>query len=233
MSLPSGGVRRVPAPSIHRIVEAQAARWSRRQPRADASPPAAIAVARLGSSGAHAVAERVARQLGFGFFGSEIVDAIANDEGVRRELVAGLDERVQNAIERYVIDGFRHRPFGEADYLRAVTRVVSALAHRGRAVMLGRGAAAIVDPTRTLRVLVVAPFGWRSARLAEREHLTEHEARERLALEDAGRRDFYRRSFGFDHTDPLNHHLVVNTAELGLEAAEHVVLAAYAKRFAS
>lgn len=217
--------------SVHQLVDAQAARWNRSHVRAEEPGPAAIAVARLGCSGAHEIAEGVARRLGYGFFGSEIVDAIARDQGVGRELVAGLDERVRNAIERYVIDGFRHHEFGEAEYRRAVTRIVTTLAHRGRAVILGRGAAAIVDPARTLRVLVVAPLAWRSARLAERERIALDVARDRLTAEDSGRRAFYRRDFGFDHTDPLNHHLVLNTAELGIEAAERVVVSAYAQRF--
>lgn len=70
---------------------------------------------------------------------------------------------------------------------------------------LGRGTAAIVDPARTLRVLVAAPLAWRSARLAQRKGISPDVARDRLTAEDSGRRAFHRRDFGFDHNDKRNH----------------------------
>jgi cytidylate kinase len=219
------------ARSVHHLVELQGRRWSREQARAAAPAAPSIAFARLGCAGAREVAERAALRLGFGFFGSEIVDQIAQDEGVNRALVAGLDERVRNSIERYVIDGFRRRSFAEIDYFRAVTRVVSTLAHRGHVVLLGHGAAAIADPAHALRILVVAPLEWRIARFAEHAGVSPDDARERLAVEDGGRSDFYRRNFDFDHAAPLNYDLVVNTAALGIDVAVQVVLAAYTGRF--
>jgi cytidylate kinase len=217
--------------SIQQLVEMQGRRWARSLERVTAPREPSIAISRLRYSGAHEVAEKLAENLGYGFFGSEIVDEIAKDEGVRRELVAGLDERVQSAIERYVIDGFRHRKFAETDYLRAVTRVVSTIARRGKAVILGRGAAAIVDPAHALRVLVVAPLAWRSARLAEMQGLPREKAADRLALEDRERRDFHRRDFNFEQMDPVNYDVIVNTGSLGIEASTATILAAFHQRF--
>lgn len=217
--------------SIQSLVETQGRRWAMSLGRGAASPQPSIAIARLGYSGAHEVAQEVARQLGFGFFGSEIVEQIAKDEGVSRDLVAGLDERVQNAIERFVIDGFRHRQFEESDYIRGVTHVISTLARRGRVVILGRGAPAIVDPTHVLRVLVIAPKQARAARLAQMHAMTSKEAAERIDVEDREREEFYRRCFSFDQSDPLNYDLVVNTASLGLEPATATILEAFRRRF--
>lgn len=209
----------------------QGRRWARTLARTDAAAQPSIAIARLRYSGAHEVAQRVAEQLGFGFFGAEIVDQIAQDQGVSRDLVAGLDERVQNAIERYVIDGFRHRQYEESDYVRGVIRVISTLARRGRVVILGRGAAAIVDPAHALRVLVVAPKAWRTARLVEIHPTTAREASDRIDIEDRERHEFHRRSFHFDQTDPLVYDLVVNTASLGIAAAAATIVDAFRQRF--
>jgi cytidylate kinase len=217
--------------SIQSLVEMQGRRWARALGRTATAPQPSIAIARLRYSGAHEVAQQVADQLGFGFFGSEIVDQIAQDEGVSRDLVAGLDERVQNAIERYVIDGFRHHQFEENDYIRCVTRVVTTLARRGRVVLLGRGAPAIVDPAHALRVLVAAPKAWRAARLAEMHPTTLREADERIGVEDSERQEFCRRSFGLDLTDPLNYDLVLNTASLGLPATAATIVEAFRRRF--
>jgi cytidylate kinase len=219
--------------SIQHLVEMQGRRWARSLERITPPLQPSIAISRLRYSGAHEVAERIADRLGYGFFGSEIVDQIANDEGVRRELVAGLDEHGQNAIERYVIDGFRHRQFAETDYVRGVTRVISTLSRRGKAVILGRGAAAIVDPAYALRVLVVAPLDWRSQRLAAQRDLPIKTARERIVTEDRDRVEFHRRNFRFEQHDPVNYDLVVNTAALGIDAAAATILEAFRVRFRS
>jgi len=221
------------SPSIQSIVDRQARRWARSIERLTRSPQPTVAFARERFSGVHRIAESVAERLGFGFFGGEIVDEIAKDEGVRRELVAGLDERVENAIDRFVLDGFRHRQFEESDYVRAVTRVVTTIARRGSAVIVGRGASAIVDPACALRVLVIAPVEWRAARLAEARHVPIADARSELATEDRQRREFYRRTFNFDQLDPLRHDLVINSASLGVEVATTVVVSAFRARFPS
>jgi cytidylate kinase len=188
-------------------------------------------ISRFPYSGAHELAAQVASNLGYGFFGSEIVDEIARNEGVQRELVAGLDERVTSAIERYVIDSFHHRPFAEQDYMRAATRVISALVHRGRAVILGRGAAAMVDPAHALRVLIVAPLEWRRTRLAEANGLTPHQAAALLASKDSERAEFNHRNLGFAQDDPVNYDLVVNSAALGLGLSAATIVACFRQRF--
>lgn len=214
--------------SIQSLVETQGRRWAMSLGQKAAAPQPSIAVARVRYSAAHEVATQVAEQLGFGFFGSEIVDQIAKDEGVSRDLVAGLDERVQNAIERYVIDGFRHRQFEESDYVRCVTRVVTTLARRGRVVILGRGAPAIVDASHALRVLVIAP---KEARVARMRAVTKHPTDDRIDVEDRERAEFYRRCFRFDQSDPLNYDLVVNTASLGIPASAATIVEAFRRRF--
>ena len=188
-------------------------------------------IGRLHYSGAHEIGEIVAERLGYGLFASEIVEEIAKSEGVQRALVAGLDERVESAIERYVIDGFHQRKFAEGDYMRGATRVISTLAHRGKAVIVGRGAAAIVDPAQALRVLVVAPVEWRRARFAERNKLPAHEAAARLEDEDKGRVQFYRRNLHFAQDDPVNYDLAVNVASLGVGPSAATIVEAFHRRF--
>jgi cytidylate kinase len=223
-------VRKIPQ-SIEQLVEWQGRRWAQSRARLMEHREPCVVISRLRYSGAHDVGERVAAELGYGFFGSEIVDQIAKDEGVQRELVAGLDERVQNAIERYLVDGFRHRPLSEADFTRAATKVISTLARRGKAVILGRGAVAIVEPLHALRVFVVAPLEWRRARLAEVQRIAAAEVANRLSSEDAQRAAFLRRNFHFEQDDAVNYDLVVNTGSLGLDGAAATIIETFRQRF--
>lgn len=217
--------------SIQKLVEIQGRRWAQSQPLGAPRFRPCVAISRLPYSGAHDVGERVAARLDYGFFGREIVDEIAKEEGVARDLVAGLDEHVESAIERHVIDGFRHRNFSESDYLRGVSRVVSTLAHRGAAVILGRGSAFLLDPSQALRVLIVAPVDARRTRLAELRKISLEEASERLRLEDQERAEFHRRSFHVEQDDPVHYDLVVNTATLGRPAAASLIVETLHRRF--
>ena len=217
--------------SIQHLVELQGRRWAQSQPLGVKRYRPCVALSRLPYSGAHDVGSRVAARLDYGFFAREIVDEIAKEEGVQRDLVAGLDEHVENAIERHLIDGFRHRRFNESDYVRGVSRAVSTLAHRGAAVILGRGAACIVPPEQALRVFVVAPVEWRRTRLAEIRKVSAEEAAKRLGVEDQERAEFHRRSFHFQQDDPTNYDLVVNTATLGIGPAASIIVEALHRRF--
>ncbi len=218
--------------SLEDLVERQVRLWEAER-RVHTPPPRGpcIALSRQPGAGGAEVGRRVAELLDYGFFGIEIVDQIARELGVQRQLVAGLDERVSTGIDRYVADAFRTRPFTETDYLRAVVRTIATHGERGRVVILGRGAPQILPPTRALRVLVVAPREARAARIAREEGLPAREAEEALAQRDAERLSFLRHDFSVDADDPTLYDLVVNTATLGLEGSAALVIDALRGRF--
>lgn len=214
------------------LIERQVRRWSLQHPVALAeSPSPCVALSRLRGSGGVEIGRRVAEWLDYGFFDKEIVDWIAREEGIQRQLVEGLDERIRNSVERYVTDTFQNRAFTESDYLRDVVRIVALLGRRGMAVIAGRGAPFILPVERALRVLVIAPLPLRAERLAEAEGIPVERALELLRREDAEREVFYRSQFGVEQSDPLLYDLVVNTDTLSAEAGARLVVDALRSRF--
>ena len=224
----------MPLRSLEEIVQQQGRRWEiladagRRA--AHPATPRCVALSRLPESGAEELGRRVAEELDYGFFGIEIVDQIAREAGIRRQLVAGVDEHVRTGIDRYVTDSFSSGAFTESDYLRAVVHTVHTLSERGMAVILGRGSPFILTAEQALRVLVVADRAERVERLAARDRLGRAEAEQRLAERETDRREFLRHHFGVDPDDPRLYDLVVNTGSLGLDCAATIVLEALAQR---
>ena len=218
--------------SLQALVDEHVARWemARRSHGPEHRTPC-IALSRMPGSGGAELGERVAEQLGYAFFGIEIVDQIARERNIQRELVAGLDEHVRTAIDRYVLDA-THRPFIESDYLKQVVRTVTTIAERGGAVFLGRGAAFILPPEHALRVLVVAPRPERSERIAKLNDLTSELARVRLEHEEHERLEFHRHHFQVDPDDPGAYDLIVNTGTLGMDLAVALVAETLGRRFA-
>jgi len=190
-----------------------------------------VAIASLPGAGGEEVGRLVAERLGYGLFGREIVDQIAQRRGVSGALMRGLDDQMRSLIERYVADLLSSRPFNETDYLREVVSAVTTLGRRGLAVIVGRGAAFILDPHTALRVLVAAPIAVRVERAAKQRGLEHARAESMLREEDARRTDFVRHRFGARLDDPLCYDLVLNTGLLGLEAAANLVVEAHQTRF--
>jgi cytidylate kinase len=217
-----------------RLVEQMVRRWRSAEGRArPRTYPPCIAISRQPGAGAETLGRRVASQLGFDFFGIDLVDRIAREVGVEREQVAQLDEHVRSGVGRFVIEGLgnRHMAFDEAAYRQQLVRTLSALSDRGRAVVLGRGSPYLMPAARTLRLLVVAPWPDRVATIAERHGLSADEASTRLTREETDRRNFLERLFRVDADDPSLYDLVVNPATLGPDLAVDAVVETMRQRF--
>jgi cytidylate kinase len=218
--------------TLDELVHRQFRSWeSTRRSRAGEVNRPCVALSRLPGAGAVELGQRLADRLGYAFFGIEIVDRIAQRTGLRHELVAGVDEHVRSAIERYVADSFRAEHFNESDYLRQVVRTVASLGERGGAVILGRGSPFILPPERALRVLIVAPRAVRVERVAKREGLSAEQAERRIDALDAERREFLLHHFQREPDAPEGFDLALNTGTLPLHAAVDLIEQALRARF--
>lgn len=223
-----------PTRSLDEMVNHQMRRWSMLgRASANTPPRPCLALSRLPGAGAAELGRRVAERLDYGFFDIEIVDWIARQAGLARELVAGVDEQIRAGVERFVTDSFRRERFTESDYLRHVVRVVSSLGERGSAVIIGRGSPFILPPERALRVLVVAPRALRLENLAKQRSLAPAETAAALAAEDAARRDFHRHHFARDPDDPCHYDLTLNLGTVPMDAACELLARVLAARFAA
>ena len=221
-----------PPKGLESLVNHQMRRWEIQHPH-DVSPQAApcVAFSRLAGSGGEEIARRVAEWLDYGFFGTEIVEEIAKEQGIQSRLLVGLDERVRTVIDRYVFDAFRVRSFTESHYLQLLVRTIHTLGHRGMAVILGRGAPFILAPENALRILIIAPEELRRQRIAERKSLTLDQAAKELERLDARRDEFIRQHFQVNQRDPLHYDLILNTAHLSTDGAAGIAVDALRRRF--
>lgn len=215
------------------LINRQMHRWDLQHPASAAAVARpTVAISRLPHSGGIDLGRRAAELLDFGLFDREIVEQIATEQGIQQRLVVGLDERVRSGIDRYISDTFQRQAFTESDYLRHLVRIIATIGRRGMAVILGRGAAFILPPERTLRVLVVAPAAFRAQHLAEAEGLPLERAAAQIADLDEERRRFHQHHFGVGQEDPLQYDLAVNTAAMSIDSGAELVASAARSRFA-
>ena len=191
-----------------------------------------LLISREKGAGGSAVAQLAGKRLGWQVFDKEIVDAIAQKAQVRRELIESLDERDRATIQDAIGQWLRPQPIGKSGYLAHLREILLTLGHQGDVVIVGRGAEYILPSQFGLRVRMVAPVEVRVRRIANREKLSLMAARVEVESSDRERARLVRRQFGQSATDPVNHDLTINTAELTVEAAAEIVLAALQQKLA-
>jgi len=183
-----------------------------------------------GARGA-AMGRMVADRLGFRFYSDELIHDIAEAAHVRQQVVESLDERVQDGIAEWVAGLIKRGAFAPSDYLRNLSNVVLTLGRHGKGVIIGRGAHFLLDGSTTLRVRVIAPLEVRVARVAQRDDLSEADARAKVTRIDDERVAFNRQHYNADIRDPNNYDLVVNAGTLSVEGAAAQTAAAFQFRF--
>ena len=191
-----------------------------------------LLISREKGAGGSAVGQLAAKRLGWQMFNNEIVDAIAQKAHVRRELIESLDEHDRKTI-RDAVDRLLHpQPVETAGYLATLHEILFTLGHQGDVIIVGRGAEYVLPSRFGLRVRMVAPVEVRVQRVATSGNLTLEAARAEIKISDRERAKLAHRHFGQDPREPLNHDVIINTAELSIEAATEIVLTALQRKLA-
>ena len=226
---------------IEELIERQVKRWNSIVHTLRYAPgdPAAgepglrhpvICMSRRLGSGARSINAILCERLGYQVFGSALIDEIARDLNVQRQLVNGLDERARGEIETLLDFYLEGKEISPQDYFRSLVRVVEALTRLGGTILLGRGSSLILGERAGLRVFVTAPLELRVRRLMQYESLDEATAQRKIAESDRERDAFVRKYWKVDVNDPLHYDMVINSARLDPGTAAGLILHALEAR---
>ncbi len=174
-------------------------------------PGPVVTISRMAGCCARDLAQPVAEHLGVQVWGRELVDRIAADAGLQREVVERLDQGLVDSVEAWVRAMLGRRLFLRDDYALALARTVKTLAETGGAVLVGRGAAFILGERADLRLRLVAGTRHREQMLQQTRGLSRDQARELMHRTDTARAAFVREYFQADVDDPRHYDLVINT----------------------
>lgn len=206
--------------------------------------PPLITITRQYASGGSDVAQLVAKALGWTVVDNEFVDEVARRAGLPRAEVAQREERAPSLLERLartlaaaspelfiteaaVSDAERD----EAAIHKMTERIIHEAAIEGRAVVVGRGAQAVLARRPdALHVYVVASKPWRMKVAVDRLGVDPAHV-EKVLDETDRRRDQYVKTYsGRVRRDVENYDLVVNAERLGIDGAATVVVAEARRR---
>jgi CMP/dCMP kinase len=206
--------------------------------------PPVITVTRQYASGGSDIAQLAARALGWHLIDNQFVDEVARRAGISADEVAQHDERAPGLLERLARTLAVGSPElfittasvpqvqeDEATVVRLTERIIAEAAAEGRAVLVGRGAQALLaQRPDALHVYVVASKPWRARLAVERLGADPAEVERVMDETDRQRDQYVRTHYGRHRTDPANYDLVLNAERLGFEGAAGLVVAEAKRR---
>jgi cytidylate kinase len=225
---------------IGRIVESQMRQWEfARQGRADYQARLAgkggaeidyIAISRQVGSGGVEVGRRLAEMLHWQFYDKEILDYMAQDMKIHKDVLESVDERTTGWIEECLAPIFTRNTVGQLEYYRHLVKVLLVIAKHGQAVIMGRAGRFVLPRDRGLAVRVIAPFKLRCERYAARTGIPLKEATAAVEKADRQQQQFIKSLIGQDIDAPGWSDIVFNTEKLSPEAVARLIWRALDQR---
>ncbi len=172
---------------------------------------AIISISRGTSSGGHAVAELVARQMGYPCVGRE---AIANNTdwyGIPMDIPAQPSEELPSFWDRLALE--------RSAYLDSFRAALCERAARGNLVYHGHVGHLLLPGIPILRVRIVADMEYRVEAVMRERNLTRDAAVAYIGRVDKERKEWAHYLYGVDWDDSALYDVVLNLSHLSLDAA--------------
>lgn len=221
-------------PSIARQVERQMRNWELARSQRPSEKPKSrrwrevqdfITVSRQVGADGLRVARAVGQRLAWPVFDREILEAMAGDDTVRRQIYESMDGRDLGWWEETLRSLFQSE-FVRNDYFRRLSQTILSLARQSPCVLVGRGADLILPADTGFRVRLVAPLTARLSRVADRHCLTATEAREFINRTESQRGRFLRNHFGVTADDPTRFDITLSLGRYTCAEATGLIIRA-------
>ena len=127
-----------------------------------------------------------------------------------------------------------NRQITDKEFIEATEKVVKDIYESGNAVIIGRGANAILEGMpETLHVGLLAPLEVRVQTLMQRENYTREEAENYGAELERAHENFFRRFFNYNYYDPTHYEMMLNMGQMTPKTAAGIIVHATSDIFAT
>jgi cytidylate kinase len=188
------------------------------------APPLNIAISRQAGARGTEIAKAVAAQLGWQAYDHELLTRIAQEKGLKEQLLENFDERYVSWLEE-VMSALTDETL-DATYFDQLMRLFKSLARAGHCVIVGRGSTFALPTATTLRVRLVAPREDRVTHMEQVLGVPRPEAERWVDKHDRDREAFVKYTFAADQNDPLGYDLVLNSGRFDTEQCAAVIVQA-------
>ncbi len=177
---------------------------------------------------AHLVAKKLRKP--WKVFHEQIVDEIAKETHLERQLVKEIDESNISLIEEVIDDFFGKRYLNLNNYYQNLVKIMTTIGHRGHAIIVGRGANFLFP--YALKVRTICEMKQRIEWMIKYEKISAKEAVERIEESDQKRIEFVKNIYHHDPRKAHHYDLVIRTGKmLSIEDASELIVVMAKRRF--
>lgn len=191
-----------------------------------------ITISREKGSGGRPIAFLVAKQLGspWAVFHKDIVEEIAKEANLQKELIEEVDETRIPLITQLVDNVLGKKYMDLSEYYKHLLHTLSAIGHRGHAIIIGRGANFLFP--QAFKVRIICEMEERLQGVMKYEKVNRREAMNLIEKSDRERASFSQTLFQHDPRKAHHYDMVVRTGNnLSLEDAAEIIVDTAKKRF--
>jgi len=191
-----------------------------------------ITISREKGSGGRPIAFLVAKKLGkpWRVFHKDIVEHIAKEANLEKELIEEVDESNKPLIEQIIDNVMGKQYINLPGYYKHLVRILSTIGNRGHAIIIGRGANFLFP--KALKVRIICVMEERIRKVMKYEKVTRREAIELIDTSDKKRSEFTRSLFQHDPRKAHHYDLIIRTCHnVSLEDAADLIVKAAKQRF--
>ena len=195
-----------------------------------------VTISRQMASGGAYIGHLLAKKLGYKYVEREILHIAAKELGVDIAELSKLDERhagfIENLMKSFVFGTPEasyvppsRRPVYDQELFEAESKIITAIADRHNAVIVGRGGYFVLhNRPGVANVFIHAPMDFRVKRLQQFHDISAEQAREELQNSDSMREKFLRTMTDTDRYDARNYHLCIDAEAAGFEASVQMIV---------
>lgn len=191
-----------------------------------------ITIARQFGSGGHEIGRRLAKRLNIPLYDKELITHAAQESGLSEEVLHYFDEKPTNSLLYSLSTGAYSVAEGVVNYSLPVNQqvfqaqfdAIRSLAEKSSCVIVGRCADYVLENHEGLvSIFVHADLNDRMERVAEYDHITLPEAKNRIAKSDKRRASYYNFYSGKKWGVAGTYDLCINTSTVGYDNAVELI----------
>lgn len=190
--------------------------------------PAAITIAISRETGARggSIGKRVSKKLGWSYYDQELLNYLCQGERLEDEIITGLTPEAREWVGEHLAQLKHENRLSKDAREQDLAQLILAIAAKGKTVIVGRGAGALLPANCVLHVRILAPLEDRAAWIRQIHRLTRDQAYDFITRQDKQRAGMLDAHFKKSARDTDVYDLLLNSSRLGEQGCASVILEA-------
>lgn len=190
--------------------------------------PQAITIAISRETGARggSIGKRVSKKLGWSYYDQELLNYLSHGNRLEDEIITGLAPEAREWVGEHLAQLKQENRVSKDTHEQSIAQLILAIAAKGRAVIVGRGAGALLPANSVLHVRILAPLEDRAAWIRQIQRLTKEQAYDYITRQDKQRAGMLDAHFKKSAKDTDVYDLMLNSSRLGELGCASVIIEA-------